>query len=303
MNAIFRTTPIWSVFASFLTCTAHGQQTTPKWDVVIPVPVYEGTLTVPAPRPAPIKFIELSSRTKQLDVLEAPEMLDLPPVTGKINITVKMVKDPGLPDPPPPLPPLEPTDPAVIARLAEMRESYRGTKLVFVSASIYDGNRTLLRIFPNGNVDGEIVAWSNLNFNHFSGWSNYRVNDEVVGDFYNVGLLMGIGSMDTAKMRRFAAKAGREYKEPAIPVIPDLAASGPAFLVIEGSKDSSAMETLEQLHDLYGKEGVKMAAAAVAREKAHAARKAFLLANPPKPKDVTICFWKRDGTQPQPSSK
>ncbi len=289
--------PVFVALLSLLT-PLIAQETAPKWNVEIPEPIADGTPSPPATKLEPINFEVLTSRTKRMAVTEAPEMPDLPPVTGTINVTVKMVKDPGLPDPPPPLPPLEPTDPAVIARLAEIRKSYRGTELVFLSASIYDGNRTLLRIFPNGNVDGEIVAWSNLNFNHFSGWSTYRVNDEVEGDFYDVGLLMGIGSMDTAKMRRFAAKAGRNYVEPEIPTIPDLAASGPAFLVIEGNKDSSAMDTLEQLHELYRKEGVKMAAASVAREKARAERKAFLLANPPKPEDVTIRFWKR-GSNPQ----
>jgi hypothetical protein len=36
-----------------------------------------------------------------------------------------------------------------------------------------------------------------------------------------------------------------------------------------------------------------MAEACAAREKAYAARRAYLLANPPKPKDVTVHFWKR----------
>ena len=53
------------------------------------------------------------------------------------------------------------------------------------------------------------------------------------------------------------------------------------------------MNTLAQVHDLYRKEGVRMEEAFQAREKAHAERKAYLLANPPVPGDVTIRFWKR----------
>ena len=37
-----------------------------------------------------------------------------------------------------------------------------------------------------------------------------------------------------------------------------------------------------------------MEAAYHARVKARAERKAYLLANPPKPNDVTISFWKRN---------
>jgi hypothetical protein len=51
---------------------------------------------------------------------------------------------------------------------------------------------------------------------------------------------------------------------------------------------------LEQIHDLYRKEGARMNEAYHAREKARAERKAHLLVNPPKPQDVMIRFWKRN---------
>lgn len=54
------------------------------------------------------------------------------------------------------------------------------------------------------------------------------------------------------------------------------------------------MATLEQIHDLYRKEGKQMEAATLAREKARADRKAYLLANPPVPDDVAIRFWNRN---------
>ena len=53
------------------------------------------------------------------------------------------------------------------------------------------------------------------------------------------------------------------------------------------------MDALYQIHDLYRKEGVRMAAAFHAREKANAERKAYLLANPPIPENIVIRFWKR----------
>ena len=265
-----------------------------KWDVAIPGRLSDGTPSLPAPKPAPIDFKVLSSRTTRMAVIEAAEMSDLPPITGTINVTVQRVEDPNLPEPLPPLPALPPDDPLVVARLAELRLKYRGTKMVFVSASVHDHKRTLLRIYPNGKMDDEVSAWSNLDFNHFCGFSTYRVKDAVDGTFYDYGLLMGIGSMDTALWAALAKKRGFVYQAPKIPQIPDLTVGGPAFLVVEGDAKSAALDTLEQIHDLYRVEGAKMEQAYHARVKARAERKAFLLANPPKPEDIVIRFWERE---------
>lgn len=272
--------------------SSRGEQAVPYWDVEIPVPIADGTPAQPAPKAEPIDFEVLTSRTKRMAVTEAPEMSDLPPIKGTINVTVQMVKDPGLPDPPPPLPALLPSDPAVLARMEELRKNYRGTELVFLSATVYDHSRTLLRIYPNGNVAGEISAWSNVDFNHFGGFSTFRVK-ESDGTFRDCGLLMGIGNTDTRKMRERITNRGLEFDPPEIPALPDLAAGGPSFVVASGQQDGEAMNTLSQIHDLYQKEGVRMEEAFHAREKAYAKRKAYLLANPPAPKDVAVQFWKR----------
>jgi len=267
------------------------------WDVEIPVPISNGTRAEPAPNPEPINFKVLSSRTQRLQVTEAAEMAGLPPIKGTINITVQMVKDPGLPDPPPPLPALPlpalpPSDPLVIARLRQLRESYRGTELVFLSATVFDHSRTLLRIHPNGKLEGEVTAWSNIDFSHFSGFSTYRVHHED-GTFSDYGLLMGIGNTDSYRMLRRLAKYGYFYDLPEIPKLPDIAISGPSFVVVGGETQGEAMDTLSQVHELYRKEGVRMEEAYHAREKAYAERYAYLLKNPPVPEDVMLRFWKR----------
>lgn len=273
--------------------TLSAQQAAPKWVVEIPAPISDGTPATPAPEPEPLEFTVKSSRTQRMDVTKAPEMADLPPIKGTINVTVQMVEDPGLPDPPPPLPALPPDDPAVLVRMQELRKHYRSTKLVFLSATVYDRSRTLLRIYPNGKVEGAVAAWSNLDFNHFAGFSTFRVKT-ADGSFQEYGLLMGIGNNYTKWTRERLAQKGREYVEPKIPPLPDLAIGGPAFAVTEGDADSEAMDTLEQVHDLYRVEGARMAEAFIARVKARAKRKAWLLANPPVPKDVTIRFWERN---------
>ena len=275
----------------------HGQEKlTLEWEVEIPGTIADGTPSEPAPKPEPIDFNVLTSSTRRVEATEAPEMPDLPPVKGTINVTVQMVEDPGLPDPPPPLPALPPDDPAVIAKMEEIRENYHGTELVFLSATVYDHSRTLLRICPNGKTEGEITAWSNVDFNHFSGFSTFQVKGSD-GTFHDYGLLMGIGNTDTYRMRKRLAQ--HDYDQPEIPEMPDLAFSGPSFVVIDGETKGEAMDTLSQVHDLYRKEGVRMEEAFHAREKAYADRKAYLLANPPVPEDIVIRFWKRD----QPGGK
>ena len=271
---------------------SRGQENTVLgWDVEIPTPIADGARSPIAPKPKPIHFKVLASNTRRQKVTEAPEMPDLPPIKGTINVTVQMVEDPGLPNPPP-LFTTVPGDPVVIARLGELREKYRGTELIFVSATVYDHSHTLLRIFPNGKVEGEISAWTNVDFNHFSGFSTYRIKASD-GTFSDRGLLMGISNIDTEMVRKKFKQQRQDNNELEIPILPDLAVSGPSFTVVEGESKGEAMDALYQIHDLYRKEGVRMAAAFHAREKANAERKAYLLANPPIPENIVIRFWKR----------
>lgn len=214
----------------------------------------------------------------------------VPPVTGKINITLQVVQAPDLPTPPPE-PPAPPTTPEVQAQLQEALPTHQTSRLVFFSASVYDNSRTYLRICPNDPVGGEVTAWSNLDFNLFRSCPSYRVRNSD-GSSQDVYLVMGIGDIQTAAMQNLAARTGRQYEQPTIPPLPDLAANGPAFQLIAGSEESPAMDTLEQLHDLFRKEGVRMAAEYAARQEAEAERRAELLANPSKPADVTIRYWK-----------
>ncbi len=272
-----------------------GQESAPKWDVEIPAPLVVETPAEPAPQPEPTDFTVLSSRTWKMDVKEAPPMPGLPPVHGTINVTVQLVADPMLPAPPAPLPAPQPDDPEVIARWEKFRETYRGSDFGFLGATVFDEKRTLLRIYPNGKMEKAVTAWSNLNFLHLTSHAGYRVNfpDGTYQDKY---LFLGISPIDTGRARLWAARAGREYHAPEIPELPDSDIAGPAFVVIEGDDDSPAMDTLEQLHDLYRKSGQKLAADFHAREAEQAARRAYFRANPPKPADVVVRFWRRDDT-------
>lgn len=269
-----------------------AQEVATKWDVQLPPPLVQIEPQQAVEKEPEPEFAVLSTRTKRVDVKESPEMPELPPVEGTINLTIEKVRDPGLPDPPPPLPPLPPDDPAVLARLAELRETYRGTELAFVSASVYDGKCTLLRIYPNGQAKDEVVAWSNLNFMYLSGNGGYRVNYSD-GTYQDYMLLLGVGPVNTETTQRMAARAGREYQAPEIPELPDLGTAGPSFVLMEGDQDSHAMDVLEQLHDLFKVSGETLKEQYFAREKARQERLAYLRENPPTPNDVTVRVWKR----------
>lgn len=282
-----------SIAPAILCCigvTAYAQETTPKWDVSLPEPIVADNPAEPVEKPAQTPSRIISSHTVQKQVTEAAPMEGVPAVTGTINVTMEVAAAVDLPIPQP-LPPVPPTDPAVQAQLQELRQTYRETKIAFLSASVYDNSRTLLRIYPNGSVADEVTAWSNLNFNYFRNFSTYCVNNSD-GSTQKYYLLMGIGDIKAEVRQRLAARAGQPYQAPTIPALPDLAKNGPAFQVIAGSEECPAMDTLEQLHDLFRKEGENMKAAYAARQQAEAQRRAELLANPSKPADVKIRYRK-----------
>ncbi len=86
--------------------------------------------------------------------------------------------------------------------------------------------------------------------------------------------------------------SGRDYDMPEFPELGDFRLGGPEFVVLEG-EEGQAMNILRSLHELYRMEGHRMETAHYARQRANAKRKAELIANPPKPEDISITFWKR----------
>ncbi len=272
------------------------EKPTLKWDVEIPNSI--SNVKPPEPAPEPINFEVLASRTERIDVIEAPEMSGLPPIKGAVNVTVQMVKDPGLPDPPLPPPALSQDDPAVIARLDELRKNYHGAKFVCITATVYDHARSFLRIYPTDKAKGELTAWSNIDFNHFSSVSTYQVKN-TDGTIQAYSLHISIANTDSNRTHKGQIQPLHDRSEFEIPKIPDLAASGPSFIMVAGPKDGESMKTLSQLHELYRTEGVRLENAFHAKEQATADRYAYLLANPPVPKDIMIRFWQRE----QPSNK
>ena len=255
----------------------------------------------PAPDPALPNFKVKSTSTRLVDVVESPPMPGLPPVTGPIRQTVQLVEDPGLPDPPPPPPQAEArpiTDPDVLAKMAAWRANRQETRTAIVSATVYDHSRTYLRCYPSGEPDTEICGWSNLDFNHFTGFSRFEVKGRD-GKVRKCEFFMAISNTDTARLGALLAQHGKTYTAPAAPALPNLATQGAAFVITSGDTTNvEAMEIFEGMHALYRTEGAKMAASYQARIQATEERRAYFLAHPPVPKDSTTIFWKRKSPSP-----
>jgi hypothetical protein len=277
ITAFFLTAGV--VFAEETQLSSHAASATDGSIVSLPAALDP---TEAISKQEPVDFTVLASRTQRVRVVQAPPMDGLPPVTGTANLKVEMVKAPELPEPLESLAPLPVEDAAVVAQIQEFREEHRGDEFVVVCATVYDHTRTFLRIFPNGQTDQEVTVWSNIDFNHFTGVGSFRVT-AADGTTRNIGLMMVLGNEPSVK--------------DGAPSLPDLTKTGPSFLVTKGN--SEALEPIDRLHQLYRNEGERMKQAFFAREKALEAKKAALLANPPKPLDVTIRFWQR----PEPAAQ
>jgi hypothetical protein len=170
-----------------------------------------------------------------------------------------------------------------------MRAKHKEIRTFFVTATVYDHERTLLRCRPNGINEAEIKAWSNVDFNHFSGFCNFEARD-VDGELRRYALLLVIINDNSGLRQLRLASKGIAYEGPDVPLLP---ADRPAFVIETENPEVEGIKLLEDLHALYRVEGVRMAAACAARQEAYELRKASLMANPPRPKDVTVHFWPR----------
>jgi hypothetical protein len=266
------------------------EETTGKWEVEIVQPISDGK---PQPTPLPPmlpNFTVSETQTLRKDVTETPPMPGLPPVEGRISLTVRKVVDPELPPLPEPPPPLPPDDAATKAMLEEFSETHKGTDLVFISATVYDNSRTLLRIYLSGGDGWEVTAWSNIDFNHFSGFSSYRTTSPE-GEASDIALLMGLGNVETDRMSELSDDS-ELLDNPQPPRLRDVT-EGPAYVVVDGNdSEGAALETLKQMHLLYEKEGTRMREAHLSRVAEERKMREYYLANPPKPKDVVLNYWR-----------
>jgi len=198
------------------------------------------------------------------------------------KIIMQRVNDPQLPDPPPPPPSATKEELEALRASPEWQEriaNYKPTKLILLSATVVDGKATFVRWYHEGE---EFQAWSNVDFNHLSGFAEFE------SDNTRYGFIMAVGDISTDKERKF--------EWPGKP--PELGVDYPAFTLVKGDESKGdAVAMMIALHDLYENEQEKLVAAHEGRLRARAEREAWLRANPPQPQDTVIQFWPRKGSR------
>ncbi|MCF7675356.1 MAG: hypothetical protein K9N23_10515 [Akkermansiaceae bacterium] len=174
-----------------------------------------------------------------------------------------------------------PTD--LAARRLLMLEHFRKQRQVFVSATVYDHCRTYVRWQIAGDRSRAFAAWSNIDFNHFTGMGGYDL-DGVRYSFF-----MLVSNQDTARLRARLEAAGRQYVPPEPPALPEWE---PAFVLMEGAPaDGEGILPVEGLHKLYKTERLRLANAFQGREQARLARESWIKANPPQPKHHVLYHY------------
>ena len=209
---------------------------------------------------------------------------------GGRTITIREIKPIAQPPPPAEIMPAAP-DAEFSQRLAEYREAHPKNELVFLAATVFRSKdsppRTLVRWWPMGG-NGTITFWSSADFALIAGGINSFA--DTAGDTHH--MLMGWGNVDIGRMADLYAAAGREYDAPDLPDFP----AGKATFQIIGDTKPTADEliVIQSLHDLYNSELERLRTAYEGRERARIEREAYLKANPPQPKDITLNFWRTE---------
>ncbi len=192
-------------------------------------------------------------------------------------------------EPPPPPPPPDPTAEQLAAaalRRAERLKNYQPPRFVSLSCTVYDFKATRISWYHKGS---RYAAWSNLDWNDFAGLMSFVSGEPETRH----SVFLGLGNINTVTPRR----PGRLPSKPP-EIIPDLPQDGPGFVLIQGdATKTEALRDLQAMHDLYRNEGTRLREARLKREQAQRDREAWLLANPPQPRDTIIQFGRR-GARP-----
>lgn len=217
-------------------------------------------------------------------VLPAAEILSTKVVQDKgRKITMRKIVPPMLPAPPQPRM-LSEEELAAIERFRNSEQFRRSqeaeqvSEFCFVSATVYDGQATQVMWWHKNEP---FVAWSNLDWNVMGGFHQFE------GKGQRFSFIMGAGA---------TSSRARQLREPdfRLPDLPNLTVEGPSYVLVSGDKeDEVAIKFIDVLHDLYEAEGPRLIAARVTRDQNREKAEAKLKANPPKPKDTVIQYWRR----------
>jgi hypothetical protein len=202
------------------------------------------------------------------------------------TITIRQIKPIDLPAPP------EPTAPPVISdelrqRMADYREKHPYRHPIALGATVYrlenEVTRTLVSVWITGQRE-PVSFWSSGDFSLLSGIGTFT---DKQGE--NRALFMMWSILDTHRFAKRIAELGREH---GLPKIPDLPSDKATYIIHQGKPDDDLLIAIDSLHEILNHDAVELRRAYKGRVRANEEREAYLKANPPQPKDITLNYWR-----------
>ena len=239
--------------------------------------------TPPSPEPPKPEFIVAAK-----DILESKTHQQ-----GGRKITVQRITPIVLPDPVKQEAAITPDSPGIAERIEEFIEENPDAGFLFVGARVYrseDGaQRTFVNLWPQGQ--GEALSfWSSADFALLSGFSSF-----IGSDGKTRSIIMAWDIQEIESLGKLTAPLENENGLPPLPIIAEGKVS---FAITSGAATEESLAAVQSLHDLYHNEHPRLLAAYEGREKARLAQEAELKANPPKPKDIVLSFWRTESPAP-----
>lgn len=161
-------------------------------------------------------------------------------------------------------------------------EEAHPTRLIFVSASVYEAGLTKLAVWCDGR---EAVCWTRINTRYFECFDQFVTEGRP---YY---------MMATVLAAEHPGNAGKDG-------CPVAALRSKTYVVTASdARDKTAVHIIRDIHKLYRAEESRLRGAYGELLGNTALRVAAPLAPPPPPKPVTIHFWKRDVVQDRRDSQ
>ena len=207
---------------------------------------------------------------------------------GGRTITVREIKPIVLPSPPAEPIPTAPTD-ASRFPIAETQLDRPKFPIVNLSATVYQPKdtapRTLVRWWPLGKGES-IEFWSSADFTLIAGGIQSFADSTGATHL----LTIGCGKVDTDRLTDLqAAKA---------PTIPEFPAGQATVAYVGKAPGEDEALVIQSLLHLYNKNHATLLTAYQGREQSRLALAAELKAHPPKPKDITLNYWRTEKPAP-----
>ena len=214
---------------------------------------------------------------------------------GGRTITIRRIKPIALPPPPKPAPVQTALEQAALQEeLAETGVLQPKWDFLFLGATVFRTKdsppRTLVTYWPS--ITGEVSFWSSADFGLLAGMGDFAAAN---GQTFSMFMAWGYEDID-GSMADFQASHDRPYEAPLMPRFPD----GKATFSIIGAAaaDPEVLVPIQALHDIYNNEFARLKAAYEGRERAQLQREAELKANPPRPKNITLNYWRTERPAP-----